>query len=334
MVFRGKTLGAILWNGAYMNDGITMRQVFLKTLDEKTRHLSMEYGFEGIIALSAENEVLFERRWIDDYHRDIYSNTKSFTSAAVGMAIHDGILDIDARPVDFFSQSPNQSGSFLDELTLKDLLTMRSGFGKPLLMYFDRRAGIGARDYVSYIMSQPLVKRPGSQYLYSTADSILAGCMVEKACGTSLLTYLQDKFFSLAQIDYPIWESDLLGHSCGGSGLHLKLRDMTKLGVLYLNGGMYDGVRLFPEEWVDQSFYPHVVTNRGYVSWGYGYFWKISTDQKVYRASGSFGQDTLVIPSLDLVIGVQCREGTRAAEMLHDEVRAFIAKNDEDIAQV
>lgn len=99
---------------------------------------------------------------------------------------------------------------------------------------------------------------------------------------------------------------------------------MTKLGVLYLNGGVYNRMRLVTKEWIEQSTYPHVAIEKKYMSWGYGYYWKTSKDLKIFRASGSFGQDTLVIPSLGLVVGVQCREGTRAIVKLHDAIQKYL----------
>ena len=58
---------------------------------------------------------------------------------------------------------------------------MSSGFHEPYLMGANRRAGVWAPDYVKYMLSRPVKVQPGSEFVYSTADSILAGRMVEKA---------------------------------------------------------------------------------------------------------------------------------------------------------
>jgi len=42
----------------------------------------------------------------------------------------------------------------------------------------------------------------------------------------------------------------------------------------------------------------------------YGYLWRILTEKCIYMASGAFGQETFVIPSEGLVLGIQCAEGT------------------------
>lgn len=73
---------------------------------------------------------------------------------------------------------------------------MSSGFHEPYLMGANRRAGVGAPDYVKYMLSRPVKVQPGSEFVYSTADSILAGRMVEKAVGKRLSEYLYERFLN------------------------------------------------------------------------------------------------------------------------------------------
>lgn len=267
-----------------------------------------DIGFEGIVLLNKNGEKLYERRWIQDYPRDIYSNTKSFTSAAVGMAIFQNEISLDAKVSEMF-EVQNES-PFWNKMRLKDLLTMRSGFAKEHLMYFDRRKGIGVENYLDYLLSQEVKYEPGSRYLYSTGDSILAGCMVEKVVGVNLHTYLYKNLLLPLGIDYPIWETDLQGHTCGGSGLQLKLIDMAMLGLIYLNEGVYQGIKFFDKEWVDLSFSNFVeLENKKYPE-NYGFFWRICNNGQFYKANGVFGQDTLVIPAENCVLAYQCKEGT------------------------
>jgi CubicO group peptidase (beta-lactamase class C family) len=37
----------------------------------------------------------------------------------------------------------------------------------------------------------------------------------------------------------------------GATGLYLRTEDMVKLGILYLNKGLWKGTRVISEEWVD-----------------------------------------------------------------------------------
>lgn len=268
---------------------------------------------EGIALMDKEANLLYERRWRQDYPRDVYSNAKSFTSAAVGMAIHDGVLRLSDKPYSFFGEYCCLTDkSYIQELTLQNLLTMSSGHQNTLLNYFKVRQGIGVDNYVEYLMNQPISYKPGSKFLYSTGDSILAGAMVEKAVGSSLLKYMYNRLFKNLKMEFPTWETDLVGHCCGGSGLLLKLSDMMKLGVLYLNNGCMKGVQYFDENWVKESTSIRFNIKKDEDTWshGYGYFWRIFPDEQTYRATGVFGQETIVIPKINLVIGIQCAEGT------------------------
>ena len=166
-------------------------------------------GFEGIVVLDEFGEKVYEKRWIQDYPRDIYSNTKCITSLAAGMAVKDGMLSAESRVVDIFDIEPCDDK--WKKLKLVDLLTMRSGFGKQYLMYFDRRKGYGAENYLNYMLTQMLIEEPGTNYLYSTGDTILAGCMIEKVSEMSLREYLYKKVFKKMKIDFPIWETDMAG---------------------------------------------------------------------------------------------------------------------------
>lgn len=108
-------------------------------------------------------------------------------------------------------------------------------------MYPDRRKGVGFPDYLQYLLSREVHQIPGTQYCYSTGDSVFAGRMCEKATGTGLPQFLYETFFEKAGIQFPVWEHCPMGHACGGSGMHLTLT-LTKMmlpGVLYLNGGRF-----------------------------------------------------------------------------------------------
>lgn len=267
-----------------------------------------EIGLEGIAVLDESGSVIYEKRWRQDYPRDIYSNTKSFTGAAVGIAIKEGLLSLDTRVSELFELKNHNE--FWDTLKLKDLLTMRSGVTRAHLMYFDRRNGFGAENYMDYMLSQTITYKPGTHYLYSTGDSIMAGCMVEQAVGMSLHSYLYHRLFQPLGMEYPIWESDLAGHTCGGSGLQLKLVDMAKLGCVFLNRGEMNNHRFFDEEWADLSFREYVNLQHKAPVEAYGFFWRICEHGKYFKATGVFGQDTLVFPKEKLILGYQCAEGT------------------------
>jgi len=209
----------------------------------------------------------------------------------------------------FKDKVPEVHQKWLREIRFSHLLTMSSGFGQAYLMIDDRRKGVGLPDYLEYMLSRPVLKKPGTEFDYSTADSHLAGLMLSKAVGMRLDVYLYEKLFKPLEIGYPIWECDPQGNVNGGSGLFLNITDMMKLGQLYLADGVWKGERLLTSLWVKEATRKQIDTKGG-DSWdcGYGYQFWMMPQKGAYRADGAFGQITFVLPEQGYVVAVQCSE--------------------------
>lgn len=284
-----------------------------KYFSEFIKYTESENLFVEGIAVADEKQVLLEHHFVPDQPRNIYSHTKSYMSTAAGIAIEQGKLSLDTKLVDMFPEYvPENPDPRLCAITLRNLLTMSSGFGHPYLMGADRRKGIGMPDYLSYMMNLPMEDEPGERFEYSTADSILAGRMVEKAVGQRLGEYLYHHMFSRLDQGWPLWENDPMGHPIGGGGMSMKLTDMMKLGQVYLAGGMWKGERIVDSSWVKEASACQIDTDPNMTNdiWrcGYGYqFWR-SPYPQAYRADGAFGQISTVLPERGLVVAVQCPE--------------------------
>ena len=141
-------------------------QNFVKRAEELNLQL------EGI-AVADEKRIIVEHRFTPDRPRNIYSNTKSFTAAAVGMAVDEGKLKLDDSLAGFFPEYvPKNADPRLLQIQLSGLLTMSSGFGQGYLMADDR---MEIDDCMEYMMSRTIVAEPGSKFVYSNGDTYLAG---------------------------------------------------------------------------------------------------------------------------------------------------------------
>ena len=271
------------------------------------------------VALYQNGETVLSKHFTPDRPRLIYSHTKSFVSTLAGMAIDEGKLTLDTT---LCSLLPEYDRIITDEgvktITLRHLLTMSSGFGGAFLMGVNRRPGEGMPDYVGYMLAKKLVNVPGEKFVYSNADTHLAGCMVEKAVGETLLRYAYRKLFAPLGIGYPAWETDPAGTAFGGSGLYLRNEEMMRLGILYLQEGVWNGERLLSREWVKQAGAQQIATGIADPwSSGYGYqFWMIPQRENAFRADGAYGQYSLVFPKENAVVGIQCCEENDLARFL------------------
>ncbi|HMY37597.1 MAG TPA: hypothetical protein PKW36_15960, partial [bacterium] len=100
-------------------------------------------------------------------------------------------------------------------------------------------------------------------------------------------------------IDSMHWQADPQGIPLGGTGLYLRARDMAKIGMTYLDGGCYDGQRVFSDLWPDISFTDALDDNHAY-----GHLWWLdeAMDYPAAYAFGYGGQLIYVVPALDIVV--------------------------------
>lgn len=284
-------------------DAVTIFNDFVNLVD------SDDLPIEAV-ALADGERIVAERHFTPDQSRNIYSHTKSYVSTAVGIAVEEGILSLDGKLVDAFPEYvPADAQPELGRITLRHLLTMSSGFNHAYLMSPDRRGGVGAPDYLKYMFSRRIEVEPGGAFCYSSADSYLAGRMLERACGEHLGEYLHHTIFSRLEQGWPIWECDPQGHPIAGAGMFMTLADMLKLGQVYLNGGTWHGTRIVGESWVSAASSRQIETPHDNIwTCGYGYQFWMSPYDGAYRADGAYGQITTVLPKQGLVVAVQCPE--------------------------
>lgn len=286
-----------------------------------------DYKIEAV-AIADEEKVLQEHHFYPDKARNIYSHTKSYMSLAAGIAIDEGKLSLSDKLSDFFPEKlPQNPDERLLRITLRDLLTMSSGFDECYLMGSGRRSGEGIPDYVRYMLASPVKQNPGEKFHYSTADSILAGRMIEKAVGMRLGEYMYGHVFAKLGQGWPLWENDPEGHPVGGGGLYMKLTDMMKLGQLYLGEGKWKGERIVSGEWTKESGSFQISTDRhpekNVWKCGYGYQFWMCPYPGSYRADGAYGQITAVLPQQGIVVALQCSEEgdfSRTTGFLHENL--------------
>jgi CubicO group peptidase (beta-lactamase class C family) len=108
---------------------------------------------------------------------------------------------------------------------------------------------------------------------------------------------------------------DAAGHFIGSAFCYCSARDFARFGLLYLRDGVWDGRRVLPEGWVDYSRTPSSIAPQG----TYGaHFWVTPGSLGIFSCQGAFGQRTMIVPKLDLVV---VRVGRTAPEKVGNVVR-------------
>ncbi|MBN1438063.1 MAG: serine hydrolase [Anaerolineales bacterium] len=245
------------------------------------------------------HETYFKNQTADEKHA-LYSVTKSFLSALIGIAVEEGgIFGIGQEVLDFFPGTLFENPDPRKEaMTLEDLLTMRSGLA---WLEADEtfRELYSTVDWVKFMLDLPMADVPGTAFNYCSGCSNLLSAILQVATMKTAEEYAAEHLFPRIGIADYRWESDPAGASVGGWGLYLTPRDMAKLGLLYLRGGEWDGRQIVPADWVRESTRKHTATGGAF---GYGYQWWIYPRWGAYAALGRGGQMVFVIPESDLIV--------------------------------
>ena len=99
-------------------------------------------------------------------------------------------------------------------------------------------------------LAVPVGLKPGTHFVYNTGATYMAGLMVQRLTGGTLIDYLAPRLFAPLGIEGATWQSDDEGYNVGGWGLRIRTEDIARFGQLLLQRGMWDGRRLLPEWWV------------------------------------------------------------------------------------
>jgi CubicO group peptidase (beta-lactamase class C family) len=237
-----------------------------------------------------------------DYPFDVYSITKSFTSALVGIAVGERrIRSVDQRLVDFLPPDETRDlSAAAQRVTLRRLLTMTAGFPGD----GDPRGAVGEpRDFVRALLRRP-IEAHVRHFVYDTGSFHLLSAALSGATGMPEEEYARRHLLGPLGIRLQEeWPRDAQQRTFGGNGLSLPARDLAKLGQLYLDDGRAAGRQLVPRAWVRESTRPRVAAGRGA---GYGYGWWTFSGRSVrwYAALGFGGQMLAVVPSRDLLVVV------------------------------
>jgi CubicO group peptidase (beta-lactamase class C family) len=235
----------------------------------------------------------------------LFSLSKSFTSTAVGFAVAEGRLSVDDTVVSIFpDDAPRKISDNLASMKVRHLLTMTTGHDKDVT-----DATLKRRDFRAEkaFLALPVEHAPGTRFVYNTAATYMLSAIVQKRTGQTLVDYLTPRFFEPLGIQDARWDSYPNGVNLGGFGLNVRTEDVARLGLLYVNRGLWDGKRILPEAWIAEATARQVPNGDAPASdWsqGYGYqFWRCQP-RGVYRGDGAFGQYCIVMPEQDAVVAI------------------------------
>ena len=231
----------------------------------------------------------------DDIY-NIFSVTKSYISTLIGQAIDQGLLNNQYSTLDSFF--PEFDFEYPHYVQLDDLLSMSSGY----LDDYGEFPDYWFNTTIEELLGMNHLDGPGTFFYNNSACHIHSHILYHET-GLTPKEFANIHLFPYLGINNPDWNSGNNEISNGSSGLMLNLRDMVKLGQLYLQDGYSSSdTQILSSEWIHEA-----TSTQAEPSWswnwngGYGYLWWLP--DRGYLAWGLGGQFIVVIPELNLVIG-------------------------------
>ena len=250
---------------------------------------------------------------------NIKSASKSVIAALVGIAVSKGLIkSVDQPIVDFFPELAKDKEPRKREITIADLLTMRSGLESTSGRQYG--AWVQSRNWVRYVLAQPLIDEPGTRVEYSTGTSHLLSAILTTATKKSTWQFAQEELAKPLGFTLARWLQDPQGIYFGGNEMLMTPRQMIRFGELYENSGRFGDRQVIPREWVEKA--DDAVGRSRWGSdreYGHGFWIRDFAGHKSYYAWGYGGQFIFIVPNLDLVVVTTSRADVSRERRDHND---------------
>ena len=223
---------------------------------------------------------------------DIYSATKAVLSIAVGIATDEKLFDISKSVLHYLPQdkvekiSEEQRSSF-EKITIQRLMTM----SVPDMPFVAE-----GNSYIDFALNTKINNPEERVFNYNNINAYLVGVALTEALGTDLGEFIEERIFKPLGITNFEYDRCPEGYFYGASGIKLTVNELSRLGLLLHNRGIFDGKRILSEEYVDEATSIQQMNREG----GYGYFlWKYLDG---FSINGKWGQKCYVLPQRKLMV--------------------------------
>lgn len=323
----------------------------IKTIQDKRKIIELENkirdqyeNITGVVILKG-GRVIYENYFGGYTQNDsvhIASVTKSIISALIGIAIDKGyIKNANQKILEFFPEYKVKRGEkTIQQITIKNLLTMTAPYkykSEPYTKVYS------SDDWTKAALDLIGGKENNSRFKYTTIGIHILSAIIVASTGKPVSDFAKENLFEPLGIKSPEdkkiltredyfsfikgkkqsgWVVDPKGINTGGWGLTLTTRDLSLIGKLYLDNGVFDGRQIISKDWIEDStkrgsrYLFGAVPATSLIS--YGYLWWLLNEEHFqgYAALGDYGNSIIVNPEEKLVISITASFKPRAKDII------------------
>ena len=267
---------------------------------------SIHLANKSIAYLIIKNDSIWFEKYYDGFNEKSFTNSfsmaKSITAALLGKALELGyIISLDEKVKSYL---PELQGEYADELTIRDLVSMRSGLQWDEKYYSPFSITTKAyfyKDISKAMLELPIKDKPNQKFKYQSGDTQLLGMVLAKALPVSLSEFLSEHFWKpMGAENDAIWQfSPQDGVEKTYCCIASNARDFARFGKLYTQNGRWGDKQLLDSSYVQNSITPAAPDSQNY---GYSWWLNEYKGKKVFYMDGHLGQFVISIPSDNILI--------------------------------
>lgn len=285
-----------------------MRSEILNGIDDYIKQ--KRYRLVNSVLVVKNGKIIFEHyynKFNEVSRNNIKSIWKSILSITLGICIDKGIIkSIDDPIFNYLPEFAQGQHLYHKAITIRHLLTMSSGiywnggvhYHCPMMVQMMRR-----KSWISHIADTAMSDYPGNKFQYKEWDVILLSAVIGKAAGRTAYELCNEFLYTPLGISSGVWSQspDNVSYTVmkDEENSDLSARDLAKLGLLFLNNGVFQGKRIISEDYIKQAVSPSAANSE------YGYLWWLFHEG--YACRGFGGQELNVYPKEQLIIVVQAK---------------------------
>lgn len=239
-------------------------------------------------------------KWHRDRKHYVASVNKALTASLAGIALEQLGLSVNQPIAELLPQYQHYfSNTKIKQLTLHHVLSMQLGFEWDEWNKNDLALMWQADDFVDFLLARPN-QGPGKQWQYNSAAPNLLLTLLQQQLKQPIQAWADRVFYQKLGITDYVWHKQANGIGEGSARMHMRPRDMLKVGITYLNQGKWQDEQVIPKSWVKQATRLQARSDAG--DYGY-YFWLRRLAGIDYiSADGDGGQYINIFPEQNMVI--------------------------------
>ena len=235
------------------------------------------------VVLIQNDTIIYEKYyggWDKNSKSNIFSVTKSITAMLCGIALQDGYIKSLQDPVTDYIPELRKKDTLFDSLKIEHLLDMTSGlkfnenygwnpFSKMARLYMGNNA-------FKVVKGMKFIHKPGEYHHYDSMTSAILGIVIERATGTPYAQYLSEKVWQPLGMEQDASMSlDSKKHRVAKAygGLTTNVRDLAKVGKLYIDGGKWNGKQIIDSAFVARTLSQHLSGITKKDTYSYSWYW-------------------------------------------------------------